>query len=361
MTTHLFGSPGAAFVTDFDGTVSLTPGVPSETATVLEAGLAAVFVPDDDSTFAPSISFDQFVLPLLVTDDETIHAPARTSSATLTAGLVTDDDAFPVPIIGIPRFLLPALVAADDAIPAPGLVNLWTLLPALVASDDAFHAPAVTTGSVTVRPPLITAADTYPGPFVTLVGVGGGPQQKLKSPPKHQDTDTIYAPMLSQVPGLVVDADVIRAPVVVARADLVPVLVTDADTDAVLAATIVNAYTMRAVFVPHDDSTYSHFLSMIVQPELLANDDELGAADVGWQVIAEFTTDEEHAFSIAEVQAYNELLPEPWMDEEHIDTYPFFVQALSGGVPVLPREGVLRGSIKTKVSLVGSITTRRAA
>ena len=79
---------------------------------------------------------------------------------------------------------------------------------------------------------------------------------------------------------------------------------------------------------------------------------------MGWKLFGQPLIDVEF-FPAAGVRTYNELLPEVWRDEETIDTYPFFLQQVQGGIPVLPREGVLTGSIKQKAKLTGSITKRR--
>lgn len=332
-------SDDVAIVTDGSGKTSAVSGVPINDLTVLTSTLVSLLVVDSDTFPATAIGFPaQSLLSSLVTDTDTFQSPAITQAQVLQAALVTD----------------------ADTIPATTVTYIPMLSPALFAADDAFFAAAVSTGSRTLSPPLVTDTDTFLSLFVTLVGVPGGPQQKLKPPPKIQDNDVIFAPRMSIVTGVVFDSDVVRAPVVTALADILPGLVTDSDT-VITGTDIAYSNRLRPALVPADDNTgYSSLVSMILQPELKLDGDGILAADVGWQVIADFTEDVDVVFS-TDAYSFYPLYPELWADEETIDTYPFFVQALSGGVPVAPREGVLKGSIKRPPQLIGSITTKRAA
>lgn len=318
---YIFGFPGAALVTDRSGKTSISAGVPIDDFTVLELAMAAGLVADEDSFFASSIEL---------------------STPTFT--------------------LAPALVVDDDAIAAVTVLYLPILRPAPVAVDDAFSVPTIVAlpgPSRTLGPPQVTAPDVFYSLFVTNVGLGGGPQQKLRPPPKIQDNDIIYAPSTSKHTGLVLDTEAINTPVVLARADLGFALVTEADV--IHAPGVINAYTMQALRVLDPDTVYSTLITQVLEPALLASDDDIPAADVGWHLFSDGEYLDEDTIFPVHAQALNELLPELWFDEETIDTYPFFVQSVEGGIPQKPREGVLKGSIKQPPKLIGSITTKRAA
>jgi hypothetical protein len=47
----------------------------------------------------------------------------------------------------------------------------------------------------------------------------------------------------------------------------------------------------------------------------VSDSDAVKAADVGWQVIATFTTDLDEGFGF-HASAYNVVLPDTWLDEE---------------------------------------------
>ena len=300
-------------------------------------------------------------------------------SQTATSDLYTDaDNIFPGAIENLNKELYPALVASDDNFKIHLIYN--TLLPlrftdtdtfyapvlqrddkqaSLVVDTDSFYAPTVVPGPRTLT---VTAryndSDTFFQQFVTLVGTSGGPQQKLRPPPKVQDQDIFYSPRMSSMTGLVVDFETIWAPTIRTTSAGSTVLVVDTDT--IFAVSVAAIAYLRPLTLASDDDILPWTLTRALGAELLLDDDEIMAADVGWQVIAEFTDDttEDAIFSV-DAYAFYPLYPEVWFDEETIDTYPFFVQAVEGGIPVPPREGTLTGSIKRKPVLTGSIARRR--
>lgn len=351
--TFLLGDiPGqAVIVTDGHGNIGVVSGTPI-TIDLMQAVLAGL-VTDSDEFYAPAALSIAFLAPALYDDADTTFHSALPSM--LTAALISDSDIFHVPATG--RGLLPDLVTDSDTILAPAATTPLIISPPLFVSDDALFAPTLVPGSKTLAPSRITDTDSFFFPwYVTLVGGTGGPLQKLRPPPKIQDIDTIYAARLSSTTGLVIDIDIIRTPVVTPSSSGVGAFVSDADTifDASAAAI---AFLLPAPLAD-EDAFYEPVLARVLKPELLASDDDIPAADVGWQVIAEFTADEDAIFSV-DAYAFYPLYPEVWFDEEHIDTYPFFVQAVTGGIPEQPREGVLTGSIKRKPVLTGSIARRR--
>lgn len=369
---------GVAIVTDRVGKTGVVSGIPINDLTDLSAGLAASLVTDADAFYAPGIAnVLQFLQLALAADDDGFFVPiiGPPVQQTLLPALVADGDTFPTSGIGFPpQTIFPALWTDPTIfyVPVMGwglLPPLYTdqdifyvtaiaypLLPALVTDSDSFLVPVIGIGTRTLLPPLVVDTDAFFSLFVTLVGLPGGPLQKLKAPPKITDNDVIFAPRMSMVTGVVVDVDIIRAPVVVAQSNLLPGLVPDADTIAVITANIFNR--LQPAPLLSDDAVYIPLITMILQPALKVDGDGILSVNVGWKLFGQPLIDVEF-FPAAGVRTYNELLPEVWRDEETIDTYPFFLQQVQGGIPVLPREGVLTGSIKQTAKLTGSITKRR--
>jgi hypothetical protein len=108
-----------------------------------------------------------------------------------------------------------------------------------------------------------------------------------------------------------------------------------------------------SAFVPSDDAVYAFTTTRFLAPALVANDDAIPAADVGWHLFVNAaTTDVDHVFAPFS-QAWNYVLPDAWFDEEHLENYPFFVHGLEGGIPV-PRPQGLTGTVRPKIRLTGS-------
>lgn len=321
----------------------------------------ALFV-DADAFYAPTIvaiAPTRTLTPGLVTDSETFYAPAITMIF-LAPSLWTDVDSTFAPTVLRAEILAAGLVTDADTIAAPTATYVPVLRPALVATDDTFFSPSFTTGQRTLQPTRVLDTDSIRSPFATPVG--GGPEQVLKSPNKgHMPEDVgdiIFSPSLSKMTGLVVDQDIIRAPVVLATASMTAAFVNEADT--IFASTVLSGYFVRPALVVADDVIPGALITQVIQPGLVAADDNIPAADVGWQVIARFTddmADQEAIFSV-DAYAFYPLYPDVWFDEESIETYPFFVQAIEGGVPQRPTAGVLTGSLKRPVTLTGSIRGR---
>ena len=55
MSTYILGFPGAAIVTNADGTVALVPGIPITQTGALEAAVLPSFVHDTDAISAPAV------------------------------------------------------------------------------------------------------------------------------------------------------------------------------------------------------------------------------------------------------------------------------------------------------------------
>jgi hypothetical protein len=311
-------------------------------------GLASITDPVTGTTrFVAGFPFSRAIIPTtelaaaLVTDDDDVLIPACAATAGLTPQLYTDADGFPAPSVA-------------------GTADTEELLPTLFGDDDTVFAPALVPGGRTLVATLVSAADVIYSPYATRIEeVPGGPQQKLKPPPKVQDLDTIYAARLSSTTSVVIDQDIIRAPLVTAHSVLLPSFVSD---DGSLSAASVDLFSgLQPALLIGDDEVFVSLVSLVVLPEQLASDDDILAADVGWQVIAELTVDTDEFVYLPHAQMLNELLPEVYADELSVETYPFRVQQLTGGIPVKPREGTLKGSIKKAPTLVGSITTKRVA
>ena len=320
-----------------------------------QAGLAVSFSP------AEGVAAGE-LRPSRVTDSDAIYAPAGASIYALVPALAASDDAIPAALLAPRSILTPGLLADDGVIPAPAIVEVRALAPALYApNDDAAYSPAVTTGATVLSAPLVTSPEVFYSHFATLVAVGaGGPQQKLKGPPKHADPEVIYAARLSSTTSVVIDVDIIRVPVVATMVVAQPVLVTD--SDAIRDTAIELSNSPRPGLVSDEDAIYGSSITMVLHPALLEDDGTIPAADVGWKLyVNELMTDADNVSYGANFSAYNELLPELLAEDDVIDTYPFFLQAVTGGIPVPPRTGVLTGSIRKPPQLTGSIAARRVA
>lgn len=119
--------------------------------------------------------------------------------------------------------------------------------------------------------------------------------------------------------------------------------------------------TLRPATVASDDAVSSFVTTLFLQPTLMTsagNGDGILRSDVGWHLFGQLLIDADFVPTArAETLAY--IVPDLFKDEEHVDTYPFFLQQLTGGIPEQPRAGVLTGSIKQSVKLTGSIAQPR--
>jgi hypothetical protein len=200
--------------------------------------------------------------------------------------------------------LLPAQVASDDAFPLPTMLASVALSPALVSDADTVYAPGP---SRTLLPQLLTALDSV---FTASADRVKPPKESRLRPPRIEDDDfveTIYRPTRTSGP--------------------------------------VN-----------------------VAPSFVASDDVMPVADVGWKVLAEFTTDADAIYSDIDIDFV--LFADVYDDEGSAQTYAFRLQQLEGGIPVPKREGltgsirpqrrVLTGSVSRRISLTGSVKRRGA-
>jgi hypothetical protein len=163
-------------------------------------------------------------------------------------------------------------------------------------------------------------------------------------------------------PGAIVDADTVMASAI--GASLKPALVPS--DDAIYAIPSISAAKGTALVVDAD-AVYSFVTTLFVKPSFVSSDDAIPAADVGWKVFAEITTDADAVFGPhAEAWAYVE--PDVFEEQEHLENYPFFVHGVEGGVPVPQPEHltgsvsklrVLTGSLKKPIRLTGSLSQRR--
>jgi hypothetical protein len=400
-TAFIVGGFDVAIVTDRSGKTGIAPGVPIDDFTVVAAAVAAPLVTDSDSVYAPACLSTISLLPALYSDADAVYAPAVVPGAiSLLPALVSDADAFYAATLAAGAVsLLPGLLAQDDVIYAPtvaagaaallpGLVSDAdvifaastagaagaTLLPALVAADDVIYAATVLAGSLTLTPSRITDADTIYAPVVgqdrvlrpalfvdpesvypafSIAAAQLPKTQTLKPPPKVQDPDIIYAARLSLSPQVVVDADVIFATITQAEYPLRPSLV--ASDDAVFGPSLASL--AQPGPVTDDDAIYGASITLFLAPQLVADADAIPAADVGWKVFAGVTNDVDVVYGIV-VHTFNGLLPDIYEDEESIDTYPFYVHALTGGIPVPKPPGILTGSVNERRRLTGSVNQR---
>lgn len=341
---YILGFPDVAIVTDRGGATGVAPGIPVDDFTVLSQSLVAGLVTDTDNVLSPSIA-------------------AAGGFATLAPALVADADAFYVPAVTPGAVaLLPALVSDGDTISAPTVSATAFLSPAPVASDDAFFVPVASNAATLV---------------VAL----------------FNDTDTFYAPLLSQflLPALVADADTVAAPTialstqfltlsVVASDDavypagialggnLLPALYTDADSIAA-AAVIPGAITLQPAVAIDADAFYAASLSasgglLSLAPSLLVDSDDVPTPDVGYRLFGQLLVDVDLVDN-PHVNTLAHLLPNVFEDRETT-----FIQNIGGGIPAPPPSGaligsisyprrVLHGTINRQLTLTGSIKKPR--
>jgi hypothetical protein len=385
--TFILGDiPGqAVIVTDAVGNIGVVSGLAINDISDLRSLLFTDLVTDSDSFPVPAVSATASLLPALVTDADAIYAAIVGAAAIpLAAPFYTDSDTIFVPTV-VPGAVsvIAAFVDDQDIIEQPILVDLtrFVLPNQRHFDDEPIFAPTVTAFGATqhLLPPFWTDVTFIHLPSVATVGA---PRTLLPSkvndtetvypaysidaakPPKEQrlraprtnDLDTIYSARFPLTPTLpFVDADIIYAVILDIYYPLTAAFVTSND---VIYSPFIAMQALPAL-VANDDVIYGAEISLFLVPELLADEEDIPFADVGWQVIAEFTDDADEIFPI-NVLAYNDLLPETWLDEEHIDTYPFFVQSIEGGIQVPKPPGILTGSvIPIRRTLTGSVTPTR--
>jgi hypothetical protein len=270
--------------------------------------------------------------------------------ATLAAALFASDDASYAPIViatGVPQSLSPALFASDDAIYLPAIANAAQLLsPTQITDSDTFNAPNVTTTAAaqSLQPPQLASDDAiYSDGLAQTPWVGDSKNphpQRLRVQTTVSAADMIYAPAAQNIllvllpQGAVQAADAIYAP---AAQNIRP--------------------TLAPALIPSDDAVYNFSNTRFATAPFVPADDTIGAADVGWKVFATFTNDLDTAPPII-VHAHNSFQPDVYFDEESVDSYPFFLQQLTGGIPAPPRQG-LTGSLAPRRVLTGSLSNTR--
>lgn len=313
-------------------------------------------VSDADIVYAPSIAIGAVtLLPPLVSDAESIYATSVTAAVAgaLVPALLVDADAiFAASIRNAVQFLTPALVTDADVVYAPiATAGAPILLPSRVVDADVFFAAVVGQDKV-LRPALFIDPETvYPAYSIDTAKLPH--DQRLRAGTLN-DADVIFAARLSLSPLVVFDADVIYAPIGFAYYGLSAPFVVDAD--AFPAANV--GVSVPLGLVQDDDAIYSPTLSLFLVPQLVADSDAIPAADVGWKVFAEFVDYDDLIYSV-HVDTFNGLFPAIYIEDDHLQNYPFRVQALTGGVPVPKPPGILTGSIVSdRRRLTGSVDNR---
>jgi hypothetical protein len=206
------------------------------------------------------------------------------------------------------------LVTDSETFYAPGVTASNLLLPLLIASDDAFHAPTLAAGAVTFLPTLVSDADAFYAPGIANTS-------QFLQPAAGADTDTFYAPSIvaQQIPEQVLQPGLVAA------------------DDVIVTASVSGRNEL--------------------QPALLVDPDDIATVNAGWRLFGQLLVDVDLIRS-PHVETLTYLLPETINDEtESVDNYPFFIQGVTGGIPVPPPSGVLTGSISHK-RLTGSLGHR---
>jgi hypothetical protein len=312
-TSFVFGGSGVGFVRDrATGKLILAGGFPLAADTsILTQALSAGLVADADAVYAPTASAIASVgAPAFQLNAFQSNAFQVALSVTLTASLFSDAEVFYAPLIS--RFVLPALVTDTDTITSSTIaLSTQLLAPALLASDDAVYP-----------------AGTALGGFA--------------------------------LPLLYVDGDILPATTVTAGAvSLAPVAIASDDTIA-SASVLPGAVSLQPMFLADSDTIPAAVVGSIVDalsPILLVDQDDVPAANVGYRLYGQLLVDADLVLSPqAKTIAY--LSPDVFMEEDVIDTYPFFIQAVTGGIPVPPPSGVLTGSISYPRRMTGTLDRR---
>lgn len=381
--TYITGFPGVAIVSDVSGTVALTPGTPITTY-IPDQTVASALYTDTDVVYGANVVSATTLLPLLVTDTDVFYTPTIASTSQfLSPSLVTDTDVFYTPAAATDQSLLPNVVTDLDVVYAALIAPIQTLSPSLVTDVDSYLIQGVTTSNSLL---VLLWNDTDVFYAADIANVIKGKAKQELFPSRFGDSDTIYDAGIrtgTLRPGLIADADSFYAPVfTVGPVTLLPQKITDTDsfpgssvvkvlTPALVAsddafyAPLVEAKNDLRPNLVNDlvdtETFYTPLFTMIVRPGTMTSDDFIPIADVGWRVFMvfedELITSEEDIFG-ADVYAWNELLPNTLLDEDSIETYPFFIQSITGGdvVPLPPN--VLSGNVGRKKSLTGSLTPR---
>jgi hypothetical protein len=194
----------------------------------------------------------------------------------------------------------------------------------------------------------------------------------VQSPPQHgstqhvrcgpvTDADIIYAASIVSgrlQPGLVADSDTIFAAATAASNTLRPALAPD--SEAIYAPGVVNIRLgLGPATVPADDAVFAFTTTQIVQPSRVADADAIPAADVGWRLFANApVVDTDQVFD-ASLHFYNVIAADILVEDDVLDTYPFYVHRLEGGTPIAEPEH-LTGSVHPKSPvLTGSLSNPR--
>jgi hypothetical protein len=174
------------------------------------------------------------------------------------------------------------------------------VLPSLVTDADTFYPPVILVPTQTLVPQLVAADDAFFNTSIFGDAPGHG-LQRLRPARDQRRRDHLAAAIGASVKPSLVAADDLVIPAASISAARGPALVTDID------------------------AVYAFTTTRFVQPGFVSDADTIAAADVGWQVIAEFTSDADEHFPYR-WDAYNDVLPNVWLDEENVEGYPFFIQ-----------------------------------
>jgi hypothetical protein len=370
MSSPLFGYPGIAVITANDGvSVSVVPGLPAtdvSASAVQTANVTALYT-DTDTFASPTIAVGpapqillpglvdpgdiyggataalaiQYLTPSKVDDTDTVFAPSGFILQALLPQRVTDTDTFLIHNVTATSSLLVVLFNDTDVfylhdirIQAIKKGKQSLDVNSVVPSDDVIYPPTNLTGRL--QPPLWDDPESVKIPTLTT-----GPVNIITGPVPSDDV--IYPSFVGrylQPAVAVVSDDVVYPPTVTTRSNLLPAPVTDTET------------------------FYRPLISYIVQPPRWIDVDGIPIANVGWKVFASFTDPDDTLYTSV-AKNWNYIRPLDWLDEETIDTYPFFIQGVQGGTPVPPPPNVLTGSfgrpkktgsLKKQLLLTGSIT-----
>lgn len=299
--------------------------------------------------------------------------------ATAAPALHTDLDVFYAPAIANAEITLsPSLVADNDVILAASIAGIYetqTLLPGRHTDVDSYFIHSVS-GSKELLVLIWNDTDVFYLHDITRQAIKKG-KQTLTVEAAVDDGDVIYPPTFKTgtlVPSLVTDADSVGfgGALTVGPASILPQKYNDDEVfyahvlgrvlrpltptmdDSFKVPTVTSKKTLLPARVDDVEAFYRSLFTHIVRPPRVTDVDFVSVPDVGWKLFATFIIDPEQVYTPL-VRVLYALKPETVEDGDSISTYPFFIQKVSGGIPVPKESDVLTGSLKTGTKLTGSL------
>jgi hypothetical protein len=148
--------------------------LPSPTVTATTTLLPGAHV-DADAIHAPLVVSVNYILSPLLDDADQVYATnVKRGPLTLEPDTLLFGTAFFSPSVFIQLHVAPPLLFDGDRFPFPTSSALYETSPGEFDADDAVFLPVITTGPITIFPPLYAEADVEYVPSVQRQSKGGG-------------------------------------------------------------------------------------------------------------------------------------------------------------------------------------------